>query len=143
MTENLDPNWLGSEEDEMYKENILDHYRYPHNSGTIENPTFRHRELNPTCGDNIELFINLENEKVIDVKFQGKGCAISIASASMLTDKIKNMTLSELKQIKEEELLELIGVPLGLVRKKCGLLSLKILINGIRNMEIQNEQINN
>ncbi len=142
MTENLDPNWLGSEEDEMYRENILDHFKNPRNFGKMESSTFNNLEFNPVCGDQIEIFVQLENDTVKEVKFTGKGCAISMASASMLTDKIKSMSLEQLKKIKKEEVLEMIGVPLGIVRRKCGLLSLKVLMNGINKMEIQNEQIN-
>jgi len=144
MNENLDPNWVGenTEEEEIYKENILDHFKNPHNFGKLDNYTFKHMEYNPVCGDQIEIFVHLNNNKVKDVKFIGKGCAISMASASMLTEKIKNMRLEELRNIKNEVVLEMIGVKLGVVRRKCGLLSLKVLMSGIYNMEIKNEQIN-
>ena len=138
MKENLDPQWLGNEEDEMYRENILDHFRHPHNYGVLERYSIRHKEHNPSCGDNIELFIVLEKNKVREVKFYGKGCAISIASASMLTDKIKSLSVSELKQITKEQVLEMIGIPLGVVRTKCGLLSLNVLEKGIHEMERKN-----
>ena len=139
MRENLDPNWLGKEEDEIYRENILDHFKNPRNFGKIENPSVHHKEFNPVCGDLIEIFLKVNNDKIEDVKFAGKGCAISMASSSMLTEKINGMSLTELKSMKEDDILEMIGVPLGHVRKKCGLLSLKTIKNGIYNMEVENE----
>jgi len=144
MTENLDPNWMGNgtEEDEIYKENILDHYKNPKNFGKLDTFTFNQKEFNPICGDQIELFINIKDSKVEDAKFIGKGCAISMASISMLTEKIKGLSLEELEKINKEDVLEMIGIPLGIVRVKCGLLSLKTLINSINKVETKNEQIN-
>ena len=136
MKENLDQQWLG--EDEIYRENILDHFRHPHNYGILERYSIKHKENNPSCGDNLELFVLLEKNKVKEVKFYGKGCAISMASASMLTNKMKSMSLQELKQITQEQVLEMIGVPLGIVRSRCGLLSLKVLEKGISEMEKKN-----
>ncbi len=135
MMENLSSSWAGSVEDEMYRENILDHFKNPRNFGKLNAPTFTHLEFNPVCGDQIELFVKLENNEVKDAKFTGGGCAISVASASMLTEKIKGMQFEKLKKLKESEILEMIGVPLGVVRKKCGLLPLKVLLNGIYSME--------
>ncbi len=144
MNESLDPNWLGNtEEDEIYKENILDHFKNPHNFGTLENFTFRNKRLNPVCGDQIELFLLLKDDKVKNSKFIGEGCAISVASASMLTDKIKGMNLDELRNLKEQEILDMIGIRLGPVRIKCGLLCLKTLFEGIAKLEEKNEQISN
>jgi nitrogen fixation protein NifU and related proteins len=141
MTDILDPSWMG--DDEIYKENILDHFKHPHNKGTLDDYTFNIRKHNPVCGDNIELFVKVEDRIVKDVKFNGNGCAISVAAASMLTEKIKNMNLQELENLKESEVLEMIGVPLGVVRVKCGLLSFKILKEGLKKMEIKNEQVTN
>lgn len=145
MAENLDPNWLGngSEEDEIYKENILDHFKNPRNFGKLQEYNLSHKEFNPVCGDQIELFIKLKDNKVEDVKFIGKGCAISMASTSMLTEKIKGLTLEELKSLSKEDVLEMIGIPLGVVRVKCCLLSLKTLSKGIAKLEEENEQIRN
>lgn len=128
----------GTEEEEIYKENILDHYRNPHNSGSLENPTFNHRELNPLCGDEIEMFVKLNNKNIEEIKFKGRGCAISQASASMLTDHIKNKNINELKEIKREDVLNLLKIPIGIVRMKCALLSLKVLHKGIDKFEVNN-----
>ena len=142
MNENLNPNWIGNEEDEIYRENILDHFKNPRNFGFLENSTINHKELNPVCGDQIEMFLHIKDNKIENVKFNGGGCAISIASASMLTERIKGINLMDLKNITKEEVLKMIGVPLGIVRGKCGLLSLKVLIKCIEEIEVKNEQTN-
>ena len=116
----------------MYQENILDHYKSPRNFGKIENASVHHHEYNPLCGDEIELFLVIdENKKVADVKFQGKGCAISQASASLLSEEIKGKSIEELKKLTKENILELLGIPLSPVRLKCALLSLDTLKNSI------------
>ena len=116
----------------MYQENILDHYKSPRNFGKIENASVHHHEYNPLCGDEIELFLVIdENKKVADVKFQGKGCAISQASASLLSEEIKGKRIEDLKKLTKENILELLGIPLSPVRLKCALLSLDTLKNGI------------
>ena len=136
--ETLDPNYLGETEDEIYKENILDHFRHPRNFGELET-TYKHREYNPVCGDDIEIFLIMEDNKVKDIKFTGKGCAISMAAASMLTDHIKNKTLEEIKSLTEENITNLLGIKLGIVRMKCASLSLNALNKalGVKN-EINN-----
>lgn len=141
IQENMDPNWIGTknEEEEIYKENILDHYKNPRNFGRIESCQLKHREFNPVCGDDITLFVKFENNQVKDVKFYGNGCAISVAAASMLSEKIKGMKLDQLKSITKEHVLEMIGIELGVVRIKCGLLCLKTLFNGIKKIEVGNE----
>ena len=115
----------------MYQENILDHYKSPKNFGKIENPSVHHHEYNPLCGDEIELFLVIKDKKVVDVKFKGHGCAISQASASMLTEEIKGKNIEELKKMTKENILELLGISLSPVRLKCALLSLDTLKNSI------------
>ncbi len=118
--------------DDFYRENILDHYRNPRNKGRLENPTHTHEELNPLCGDVIRIDLHVNDEGVIDqVRFDGKGCAISQASASMLTEMIQGKTLDEAKQLSKEDILEALGIEIGPVRLKCALLSLKVLKAGI------------
>lgn len=133
----IDQNQINArnDEEEIYKENILDHFRNPHNLGRLENPTFSHRELNPLCGDIITIDVKLNNNSVEDVKFYGSGCAISQASVSMLTDYIKKKSISDLKNIKREDVLNLLGIPIGVVRLKCALLSLKTLSKGLEKYE--------
>ncbi len=135
MTESLDPGYVGgehlSEEQEIYKENILDHYKHPRRKRRIEPCDIRHHEHNPTCGDRIEIFIRLDGDAVADVGFDGHGCAISQASASMLTDKMIGMTIGEMKRIGREDILAMLGIPIGVVRQKCALLCLKTLHKAI------------
>ena len=137
MKENIDPNWMGEgEKEEIYKENILDHFRNPRNFGEINNADIENSGLNPVCGDMIKMFVKLdENNNVTDVKFKGNGCAISVASTSMLTERLKGKNLEEVKKISKDEIIGMLGIELGLVRLKCGLLCLNTLNNGIKIME--------
>lgn len=114
--------------DDFYKENILDHYRHPRNAGSLDQPTHSHEEHNPLCGDVIRLDLYVNDDNVIDqVAFKGRGCAISQASASMLTEMIKGKKLDEAKAISKEHILEALGIEIGPVRMKCALLALKVL----------------
>lgn len=115
-------------EENLYMENILDHYKHPHNAGRLEGASRRGRELNPSCGDAIELFLKLDAcDRVAEVKFEGKGCAVSTASASMLTDRIKGRPLAEVLIISERDILEMLGIDVGPMRMKCAMLSLRTL----------------
>lgn len=117
--------------DDFYKENILDHYRHPRNAGTLEHPTHSHEDHNPLCGDKIRIDLHINEANIIDeVAFSGKGCAISQASASMLTEMIQGKTLDEARKIGKEDILEALGIEIGPVRLKCALLSLKVLKAG-------------
>jgi nitrogen fixation NifU-like protein len=117
--------------DDFYKENILDHYRNPRNAGALEQPTHTHEENNPLCGDVIRIDLHVNQDNIIDqVAFKGKGCAISQASASMLTEMIEGKTLEEARQINKDDILEALGIEIGPVRLKCALLSLKVLKAG-------------
>src|SRR5262249_39347258 len=86
---------------------------------------------NPLCGDRIELFLNVADGRVTQVSFQGRGCAISQASASMLTEKIEGATLGDLRALKPADVLEMLGVEIGPARQRCALLSLRVLHEGI------------
>ncbi len=117
--------------DDFYRENILDHYRQPRNTGTLENATHSHEENNPLCGDIIRIDLHVNENNIIEqVSFQGQGCAISQASASMLTEMIEGKTLDKAKQIGKDDILEALGIEIGPVRMKCALLSLKVLKAG-------------
>jgi len=117
--------------DDFYRENILDHYRNPRNKGRLEHPTHTAEEHNPLCGDVLHIDLLVNNEDVIEeVRFEGEGCAISQASASMLTEMIEGKTLEEAKQVSKEDILEALGIDIGPVRLKCALLSLKVLKAG-------------
>lgn len=117
--------------DDIYREYILDHYRDPRNHGHLENPTIAAADTNPLCGDRIEIDLNITGGRVSEVRFSGRGCAISQASASMLTERIEGATLDELRAIKPRDVLEMIGVPIGPARQRCALLSLRVLHQGI------------
>ncbi|MEK6940921.1 MAG: iron-sulfur cluster assembly scaffold protein [Nanoarchaeota archaeon] len=131
------PNELNIKE-EIYRENILDHFKNPHNFGELAPCSFYHCEVNQLCGDEVKLFVKLDDkETVAAARFNGHGCAISVASASMLTDYIIGKSIGELKCIQSSEIIELLGVKLSVVRMKCGLLVLKTLRNGIKTMEVR------
>ena len=117
---------------DIYREIILDYYRNPRNYGKIENPDISQKDSNPLCGDELEMHINLRDNQVSDVKFTGKGCAISQASASMLTELIMGKDFDFVKKLTKEDILENLGLhELGPARIKCALLSLKVLKYGI------------
>jgi nitrogen fixation NifU-like protein len=133
-----------TDEEEIYKENILDHYRNPHNVGDMKDATFCNEENNPICGDTLELLVKLDKSgHVADVKFHGSGCAISQASVSMLTDLMKGKTLDELKKMTRDDVLKMLGIPIGVVRMKCALLSLRTLQRGIERFESGECKVNN
>lgn len=118
---------------EIYREIILDYYRNPRNFGTIPDAEVQARDSNPLCGDDIALYVKLDGDgRAADVKFDGRGCAISQASASMLTEMVKGKPLDQLRQLGKEQILKALGNPdLGPVRIKCALLSLKVLKTGL------------
>lgn len=118
---------------DMYREQILEHAKYPHNAGVLEHPDVSAEEHNPLCGDRVRIDLQIQDDVITDIRFSGRGCAISQASASLLTDEIKGMRVEQARQFSKEELLELIGIPLDKnpVRIKCALLSLKALKVGL------------
>ncbi|OGK25832.1 SUF system NifU family Fe-S cluster assembly protein [Candidatus Roizmanbacteria bacterium RIFCSPLOWO2_01_FULL_37_13] len=111
----------------IYSEVILDHYRYPRNFGSIKDPSKRSVLFNPSCGDKIELDVIFKKDKVEEIKFRGQGCAISQASASILTDHVLGKAKDELKKIDKEFMIKLLGIELGPNRIKCALLPLEAL----------------
>lgn len=117
--------------DDIYRQYILDHYREPRNHGRLENPDVHAADTNPLCGDRVELDLNLRDGRVSEVRFSGRGCAISQASASMLTEQIDGATLDELKAITPHDVLEMLGVEIGPARQRCALLGLRVLHQGI------------
>ena len=118
--------------DDFYRELILDHYKNPRNRGTLDPHDISFEDDNPLCGDRIRIDLRVDaDNRVTDVAFDGRGCAISQASASLLTEEIKGKTLDEIKQISKDNILEMLGIELGPVRLKCALLSLKVLKAGV------------
>ena len=113
---------------DIYKEIILDYYKNPRNRGSVENPDSKARDSNPLCGDVVEMQLKFKDGKVSDIKFNGDGCAISQASASMLTEIVMGKSTEEVRRIDKTILLENLGSPnLGAVRIKCALLPLKVM----------------
>lgn len=127
-------------DEELYKENILDHYKNPRNCGEIENPDISFFDTNPLCGDELQLQIKVKDGKADDVKFKGKGCSISQASASMLTEMILGKDMEEIKKIGKKEILDAVGLQLGPSRIKCALLSLKVLKAGAYGLKTEDEE---
>lgn len=118
--------------DDIYREIILDHYRNPRNKGKIQNADVSIHDSNPLCGDEIDIHLKVEGDKIKDIKFEGRGCAISQASASMLTEMVLNKPLTSVKNLTKDDILENIGLTsLGPARIKCALLSLKVLKLGM------------
>ena len=116
----------------IYKENILELYKFPHNFGKLSNPTHTKRIFNPLCGDDITIELIIKDDKVEDIKFNGKGCAISMAAGSLLTDKVKGEDIESAKKIPGKEVLEMLNIPIGPVRMRCALLPLEALQGAVR-----------
>jgi len=116
---------------EMYQQHILENYRDPNNFGNILNSSHKASLNNPLCGDDITINLLVINDKLIDIKFEGKGCAISIASASLLTEEVKNMGINQIKDLDTKFVLTLLQIPISPIRLKCALLSLEAIQRAI------------
>ena len=112
--------------DDFYKEYILDHYRNPRNFGHLDHPAASAEDLNPLCGDKIRMEFVVDDGSVRDVRFSGKGCAISQASASMLTETIKGKRLEEVAKLSKDVVLENVGIGISPTRMKCAMLGLNV-----------------
>lgn len=121
--------------DDIYREIILDHFRNPRNRGTLDPHDFTYADVNPLCGDEIRIDVRVENDRVKEIAFSGRGCAVSQASASILTEMVAGLPLDEVKAITKDDLLEEIGIPVSPARLKCALLSLKVLKAGLYGVE--------
>jgi nitrogen fixation NifU-like protein len=113
--------------DDFYRDYILDHYRNPRNFGSLDRSDVEAEDLNPLCGDQIRMQLKLDDGVVSDVRFSGKGCAISQASASMLTERIKGMKLSDVAKLSKDVVLENVGIGISPTRMKCAMLGLRVL----------------
>jgi nitrogen fixation NifU-like protein len=111
----------------LYQDEILDHYKHPHNKKRLSNPNTSVEAANPLCGDKLGLELRIEQGIIKDVGFWGEGCAISQASMSMLTDELIGREALSLSDISQKEILDLLGVPIGPSRLKCALLPLDII----------------
>ena len=115
--------------DNLYRDFILEHYREPHNRGVLDPHDLHFAGSNPTCGDELSMTLRLDvaGERIADVGFDGRGCAISQASASIMTDELRGMSLDEVRGMDPREVIEALGVPIGPARLKCALLGYKVL----------------
>lgn len=115
---------------DIYQEQILDLYKNPLNKGVLEHAQIKQHEYNPSCGDDLTFYLLFEGDTLKDIRFDGHGCAISQASASLLTEEAKGKTIQQIHQMSKENILELLGIELGPTRLKCALLSLQALSRG-------------
>jgi nitrogen fixation NifU-like protein len=117
---------------DMYRQQILDHYRNPRNAGELEDPTFTHVGENPMCGDTIQMDVVLDDdeETITNVAFRGDGCAISQASASMLSEQLHGMTVDELRELDRDDIIDMLGVDISPMRVKCAVLAEKVAQDG-------------
>jgi nitrogen fixation NifU-like protein len=115
-------------DDQLYREYILEHYKHPHNHGSLEHPDMEAHDLNPLCGDELTFQVSLgQDGKVSEVAFDGHGCAISQASASLLSDELKGLTTDQLIALNHQTVLDLLGIDISATRMKCAMLSLKVV----------------
>ena len=122
--------------DDLYRDEILEHYREPHNFGTLDEPSAVHEGHNPLCGDRITMMLIVDDAgNVADVAFSGRGCAISQASASLLTDEVKGRPVAEVEAMKNQDILDLLGIEISPARLKCALLSLDTLQHALEGRD--------
>ena len=114
--------------DDLYRENILEHYKRPHHWGELEEPDLEAEDFNPLCGDELKVQMKVGDDgRISEIRFSGHGCAISQASASMASDEIVGMPVDDLIKLDREFILDLLGIDISATRMKCALLSLKVL----------------
>lgn len=121
--------------DELYREEIMDHYQNPRNFGKIMDADVSYNDYNPACGDEITMQLKMENGTVKEAMFTGRGCAISQAAASMLTEEIGGKSAKDIVSMKQDEMLKIIRITPGPVRIKCAMLALRALQKGIVQYE--------
>jgi nitrogen fixation NifU-like protein len=122
--------------DDLYRDEILEHYRNPHNFGTLETPDAIYEGHNPLCGDRITLTLGIDDTGTIsDVAFNGRGCAISQASASLLTDRLRGLPVRDAEQLTNQDVLDLLGIEISPARLKCALLSIDTLKHALEGRD--------
>ncbi len=117
--------------DSMYREIILDHYRNPHHHGRLDPADVSHEETNPLCGDEIRVDVRIKDGVIFEIAFDGRGCAVSQASASILTDMVEGLSVQDAIALRREDLLDELGIPVSPARMKCATLGLKALKLGL------------
>jgi len=121
------------------QENILDHAQHPRNQGRLEQPSVSHEEHNPLCGDKVRFDLLLANGMIADVRFNGRGCAISQAAASMLCEQIGGATVAEALAMSNDDVLDLLAIPISYARRKCALLGITALRNALAEYHVQSD----
>jgi nitrogen fixation NifU-like protein len=112
---------------DIYREEFMEIYKNPMNEGKLENPTVIEHGVNEACGDEMDLYLKIEGDRVVDASFKAQSCSVSVVSSAILTDEIKGKKISEIKKFSKEDLLKLIGVNLTTSRVKCATLPLETL----------------
>jgi nitrogen fixation NifU-like protein len=118
---------------DIYAEEIISQYEHPHNKGKLPKYDVEFHDENPICGDDITIYVKIENDKIAQVSFEGQGCAISQAGASMLTDFVKGMPITEANRIDYDKIKAIIGLDPGPARMHCAVLSMKALSGALKN----------
>ena len=127
--------------DSIYREIILEHSKHPRNRGTLDPADFSYEDVNPMCGDEVRIDVRVRDDHISEIRFSGRGCAVSQASASILTEMAEGKTLAEVKGIGKDELLDEIGIPVSPARMNCALLGLKVLKAGVYGVEHANAEL--
>lgn len=131
---------MATADDQFYRDYILDHFKNPRNYGRLQHPDITHEEDNPLCGDVVGMDFQVKDGVIEDIRFHGRGCAISQASASLLTERLKGLSLDEAKKINKEDVLGELGIDISPARIKCALLSLKVLKVGAYGLADTDEE---
>lgn len=126
--------------DPLMMDFLLEHYKHPHNFGELDPAEISSEDGNPSCGDQIKITLNTQNGVIEDIRYKGKGCIVSQAAASILTDMVKGKKIEEVKKISKEEMLENLVIPIGPMRLKCALLALKVLKKGLHGKDYYDEE---
>lgn len=122
--------------DELYRARILDHAKTPRNRGVMQDATIEERGSNPTCGDRLTLYLKVEGDTIAAASFAGEGCAISTAAASLLTERLQGLPVTDAQVLGEQDIYDMLGVAVGPGREKCALLAWRALQAGLREFTV-------